>query len=274
MKIAVFGLGIIGGVWAENLHQSGHEVARWNRSPKSVPGFVADARAAAEKAELIFIVVSDPPAVQSVLDQVLPVLKPAQMVIQSSTISPEASKHFAAQVRATGAAFLEAPFTGSKPAAENRKTIFFIGGNASDLERARPVLAQLSSTIEHIGDIGSASALKLAMNVNIALVSEALCESLALARAAGISDERYFSILKLNSSHSRMADLKQPQLVARDFAPQFSMKHMAKDIRLALASAADLNLPQTQSLMRLYEEGVKRGWGDDDFIGLTRLLDE
>lgn len=272
MKIAVFGLGIIGGVWAENLHRDGHEVSRWNRSPKAVPGFNPDSRAAAASAEILFIVVADPPAVQGVLDQILPVLKPGQIVIQSSTISPEASKKFAEQVNATGAAFLEAPFTGSKPAAEQRKTVYFIGGDPAVLERARPILQSISSNVEYLGPVGTASALKLAMNVNVALVVEALCESLTISRAAGIPDEKYFSILKLNTSHSRVADLKQPKLQSHDFAPQFSLKHMAKDIRLALSSAGEISLPQTQALMTLYEQGMARGWGDDDFTALMRLL--
>ncbi|HYG73733.1 MAG TPA: NAD(P)-dependent oxidoreductase [Planctomycetota bacterium] len=274
MKIGVFGLGIIGTAWADNLVADGHEVFRWNRTPKNNPGFTASAPDAAAKAEMLFIVVSDPAAVQSVLDQILPVLKSGQIVIQSSTISPEASRSFAAQVQKTGAAFLEAPFTGSKPAAEARKTVYFIGGDMDVLERARPVLAGLSSHIEHIGTVGSASALKLAMNVNIALVSEALCESLALARAAGISDEKYFAVLKLNSSHSKMADLKQGKLQTKDYTPQFSLKHMAKDLRLALGSVDALNLPQTRGLVKLYEQGLASGWGDDDFIALMRLIDD
>ena len=271
MNISVFGLGIIGEIWARNLNADGDTVRGWNRTPKSLPFYTPNARAAAAAAELIIIVVADPPAVQNVLDQILPALHPGQLVIQSSTISPDATKKFAAQVQATGAAFLEAPFTGSKPAAEQRKTVYYIGGDADLLERARPVLARLSGNILHIGPIGSASALKLAMNVNIALVGQALCESLTLARAAGISDDQYFTALKINVSRSGVSDLKEPKLRTGDFAPQFSLKHMGKDLHLALGMAGELSLPQTEALVKLYEAGLRSGWGDQDFITLMRF---
>ncbi len=274
MKISFFGLGIIGSIWADNLHRDGYEVRGWNRTPKRLLFFTSDIRAAAKDAEIIIVVVADPPAVQDVLDKILPVLHTGQVLVQSSTISPKATLDFARQVQKTGAAFLEAPFMGSKPAAEQRKMVFYVGGDKKVLEIARPVLERLSSAILHIGALGSASALKLAMNVNIALVMQGLGESLTLARAAGISDDTYFAALKLNVSHSGVAALKETKLRNRDFSPQFSLKHMAKDLRLALEAAGDLKLPQAQNIMRIYEEGIKRGWGDEDFTVLVRLLEQ
>ena len=149
MKISVFGLGIIGRIWAENLHCDGDTVRGWNRTAKpAVPFYTGDARVAAAQAELLIIVVADPPAVQQVLDQILPVLRAGQIVVQSSTISPAATLSFAKQVQATGAMFLEAPFTGSKPAAEQRQMVYYIGGEPKVLEQARPVLSRLSRAIE------------------------------------------------------------------------------------------------------------------------------
>lgn len=273
MNISVFGLGIIGRVWAENLHRDGDTVRAWNRTPKpAIPYYLSDAGAAAAPAEFIIIVVADPPAVQQVLDQILPVLHAGQVVVQASTISPAASCRFAAQVHATGAAFLEAPFTGSKPAAEQRQTVFYIGGDPQLLERARPLLTRLSRAIEYIGPLGSAAALKLAMNLNLALMAEALGESLTFARAAGISDDCFFKALQLNVGQSGLATLKEPKLRAGDWAPQFSLKHMGKDLRLALESAGEQPLPQLRTLVKLYETGLAHGWGEDDFSSLLRLL--
>ena len=274
MKISVFGLGIIGSVWGQNLREDGYDVRGWNRTPKQLPWHVARARDAAKDAEIIFIVVADPPAVQNVLDQILPVLHVGQVIIQSSTISPKATLDFARQVQQTGAAFLEAPFTGSKPAAEQRKTVFYVGGDEKLLEKLRPVLERLATSALFIGPLGSASALKLAMNINIALVAQGLCESRAFARAAGIPDDKYFAALRPNVSHSGVATLKEPKLRAREFSPQFSLKHMAKDLRLALEAAADLPLSQTRTVMQAYEEGLKRGWGDNDFSVLADLLEK
>jgi 3-hydroxyisobutyrate dehydrogenase-like beta-hydroxyacid dehydrogenase len=276
MNIAVLGLGIIGSAWAQNLIADGHSVRSWNRTPKDLPNFRPSIRDAVDKAKAIFVVVSDPPAVQSVLDQIAPVLGPGQIVVQSSTISARWTLKFAAMVQQTGASFLEAPFTGSKLAAEQRQTVYYLGGDAELIERMRPVLEPISSAILHIGALGSASSLKLALNLHIAGLGQILCESLTLCRASGIPDEIYFEALARNVAHSGLADLKQPKLRERDYSAQFALKHMDKDLRLALETAADLSLPleQTKQLKAIYDQGMDIGWKDDDFIGLIRLLEK
>ena len=276
MNITVLGLGIIGSAWAKNLIADGHNVRCWNRTPKDFPNFDPSIEDAVDQADVIFIIVSDPPAVQSLLDQISAKLVPGQLVIQSSTISSKWTLLFADQVRKTGAEFLEAPFTGSKPAAEQRKTVYYLGGDAEIVERGRLILAPISSTILHIGPLGSASTLKLAMNLNIAGVIQTLCESLALCRGAGITDDTYFGALASNASRSGIADLKEPSLRQRDYSPQFSLKHMAKDLHLALETAEELSLllEQTTHLKNIYDRGMAAGWSDDDYIGLMRLLDK
>jgi len=276
MKIAILGLGIIGSAWSKNLIADGHTVQCWNRTPKDVPGFQPSIEAAVEGAEAIFIVVADPPAVQSVLDQIVPKIGAGQMILQASTISAEWTLKFAGQVTKTGALFLEAPFTGSKVAAEKRQTVYYLSGPPEVVEKARPLLEPISSAILHIGLVGTASSLKLAMNMNIAGIGQILCESLALCRAAGISDDTYFSALARNVAHSGLADLKQPKLRQRDYSPQFSLKHMGKDLRLALETAATYSLPlaQTAQLKQSYDRGIAAGWKEDDFIGLVRLIEK
>ena len=276
MKIAVLGLGIIGSAWAKNLIADGHEVRTWNRSPKGFPGFFASITEAVAGAEAIVIVVADPPAVQSVLDQIVPKLGPGQIIIQSSTISAEWTLRFAEQVGKTGALFLEAPFTGSKLAAERRQTVYYLGGDPEIVEKARPILQPISSTILHIGPLGTASSLKLAMNMNIAGIAMILCESLTLCRSAGISDDVYFQALSRNVAHSPLADLKEPKLRYQDYSPQFSVKHMGKDLRLALetVSKLPLTLAQTEVLKQTYDRGIAAGLKDDDFIGLIRLIEK
>ena len=275
MKIAILGLGIIGSAWAKNLISDGHEVRCWNRTPKEFPHFCASLPEAVEDAEAIFLVVADPPAVQSVLDGILPKLRAGQMLIQCSTISAHWTLQFAGQVEKTGALFLEAPFTGSKLAAQDRKTVYYLGGEADLIAKARPILEPISSTILHIGPRGTASSLKLAMNMNIAGIAQTLCESLTLCRAAGVSDDVYFEALSRNVAHSPLSDLKQPKLRQADYSPQFSLKHMGKDLRLALETAAEhsLSLEQTEHLKAAYDRGMEAGWKEDDFIGLVRLLE-
>lgn len=270
MKVAVLGLGIIGSAWARNLIADGHEVRTWNRTSKSFPGATGSPGEAAADAEFIIIVVADPPAVNSVLNQIEPVLKAGQIIIQSSTISEKWTKLFAKRVQVRGAEYIDCPFTGSKPAAEARKTVYYAGGDPAVIARARGVLEPLSQTILHIGPIGSASSLKLAMNVNIALVGLGLVESLAIARKAGVDEEKFWDALHANAGRSGVSDLKEPKLRARDYSPQFSTKHMLKDLRLALETAADLPLVGVPAAIGLYEKGVAAGQADEDFIGLVR----
>ena len=276
MNISVLGLGIIGSAWARNLIALGHTVRCWNRTPKDFPNFHASILEAVEGAEVVFIVVADPPAVQSVLDQIKTKLGPGQLVIQSSTVSAKWTRQFAGQVQETGALFLEAPFTGSGPAAEQGQTVYYLGGEPGVIEKARPVLEPISKSILHIGPLGSASSLKLAMNLNIAGVAQALCESLMLCRKSGIPDSVYFRALASNAAHSGVSDLKEPKLEKGDYSPQFSIKHMAKDLRLTMETAADHSLPLELAarLNAIYDQGIAAGWANDDYIGLVRLLEK
>jgi 3-hydroxyisobutyrate dehydrogenase-like beta-hydroxyacid dehydrogenase len=247
----------------------------WNRTPGEFAGLPPLSPAPADAvrgAELIILVVADPAAVDQVLEKILPVLGPDQILAQASTVSAEWNLKFAARVEKTGAKFLEIPFTGSKPAAVARQTVFYVGGDEALLARAEAVLARISSTRLHIGPLGSAASLKLAMNANIAMLLEGLCESLSFARAAGIPDEKFFAALNVNSARSPMSDLKESKLRAGDYAPQFSLKHMDKDLRLALESAGGLDLPMLRKLKAQYNAGMAKGFGDSDFSVLMRLL--
>jgi 3-hydroxyisobutyrate dehydrogenase-like beta-hydroxyacid dehydrogenase len=271
-RVTVVGLGIIGSAWAQNLHADGLTVLGWNRTPRELPFFEPDLVKAVVDAEMIIIIVADPPAIDNVLRVILPHLKQGQLVVQSSTISAYWTKEFARRVEATGARFLEAPFTGSKLAAEARKTVFYLGGPVDIADVARPVLTRLSVDMLHIGELGTASSLKLALNLNLALMCEALSESLTLIRAEGISDEKFFEALHINMGRSGFADLKEPKFVAKDYSPQFALKHMNKDLRLALETAGDLELPVAEALKDFYDRGMDAGMGEDDLTGLIRLL--
>jgi len=273
-NVTVVGLGIIGKAWAKNLHDDGLNVRAWNRTPQpDLPYFEPDLEKAVADAEAIIIVVADPPAVENILKVIVPVLKTGQLVIQSSTISAHWTLEFAKKVEGAGGRFLEAPFTGSKLAAEARKTVFYLGGPPAIIEVARPLLQRISSTLLHVGELGSASSLKLAMNLNIAVMCAGLSEALALVRSQGISDNTFFDALHINVGRSGFSDLKEPKFRARDYSPQFSLKHLDKDLRLALETSGDLSLPVTEALKYFYESGLEAGYGDDDFTGMMRLIE-
>jgi len=272
-NVTVVGLGIIGSIWAERYHEDGHTVRTWNRSAKpDILGFEANLSEAVKGAELIHICVADPAAVQSVLDVMLPELNDSVLVIQSSTISPQAAESFAEQVAAKGATYLEAPFTGSKPAAESRDLVFFQGGTEVALQRAAVFLEPLSRKRFVIGTPQQAAAMKLSMNLQIAAVSQAFTEGYHLAHKYGLSHQQFYDVLRENVAHSGLAELKEPKLKASDYSPQFSVKHMCKDLRLALDAAEGLSPQLTQRTKEIYDAGVAAGLADEDFIALEKLI--
>jgi 3-hydroxyisobutyrate dehydrogenase-like beta-hydroxyacid dehydrogenase len=268
MNIALYGLGIIGSVWSKNLAADGHTVRAWNRTPKPAhPCFCADAREAARGAQLVAIVVADGPAVMGVLDAVLPVLAPGTVVANHATIGVDEVKAVQARVQAAGCRFLDMPFTGSKIAAEQRQTVYFVGDDAGVLPAVETVYKGISKAILPLGAVGNAMAVKLALNLMIATSFQSLAEGLRLARAAGLADADFFRCLDLNIAKSGLADLKKPKLLAADWSPQFSVKHLNKDLRhaLRLAASRGVALPQAAQLQAAYAAAEAKGLGEADF---------
>lgn len=273
MKICLAGYGLIGREWVRHYRADAFEVAVWNRSPQpDAPGFEPDLHQALAGAGVLHIVVADPPAVDSVLRQAENRLGPGLLVIQSSTISPAAAAGFEAFCSGRGASYVEAPFTGSKPAAQERQNVFYLGGENSAKEQARKILHGLARRTFDIGTVEQASALKLSMNLQIAGIAQMLCEALTMARGAGITDETFFEVLDCNIAKSGVSELKKNKLTTGDYAPQFATKHMAKDLRLALAETAPGAYPLGSAVAAVYRAGLDAGWGEDDFSGLIRLL--
>lgn len=271
--IGVIGLGIIGGVWARHYDAAGVLAGAWNRTPQpDFPKWKSTAREVAAAGDVVQIVVADPPAVQSVLDAIQPALGPGKVVVQSSTIDGESSERFLRQVVQTGARYLEAPFTGSKPAAEQKKTVFFLGGDEALAKELEPLLSLVSETRFFIGTHRQATAIKLAMNLNIAVQMQGLSEALSFARNAGVSDDTFFTVIKKNVSNSGLVALKEPKLRENDFSPQFSVKHMLKDMRLATRMLGCEEMPMLDTVRGCLHAASQAGYADEDFSALMRLL--
>jgi 3-hydroxyisobutyrate dehydrogenase len=270
--IGVLGLGIIGGAWARHYEAAGVLAGTWNRTPQpGFPGWKATPEEVGAAADAIQIVVADPPAVRGILARILPVLTPSKAVIQSSTIDPAASEEFCRAVTGTGARYLEAPFTGSKPAAEQRQTVYYLGGDPGLAAELEPLLSLVSATRLSIGTPSQAAALKLSMNLNLAIQMEGLIEALTLARRAGVPDDRFFQALAINAGYSGLAKLKEKKLREADFAPQFSIKHMLKDMRLASGMPAGGGLPALDLVRARLAAADKAGFADEDFSALMKL---
>ncbi len=273
-KVAVLGLGIMGEAMALNLEADGLLAATWNRSPKpDFPQFTASIHDAVSAAEFIIILVTDDRAVSELLNVIQPALSAEHVVIQCSTVKPQSNIEFEKCALKTGARFIEALIGGSKGAAVSRQIIFYTGGDPDTATHAETVLGKISAKCIHVGATGKASAIKLAMNLNIALQVEALCESFAYAERAGIDANTFFTVLKNNTAWNRLSEYKEPKLREMDFSPQFAVKNMHKDVRLALETdGADHRLALLSSLEKIFSRAEVEGYAEDDMIALYNLL--
>jgi 3-hydroxyisobutyrate dehydrogenase-like beta-hydroxyacid dehydrogenase len=273
-KVAVLGLGIMGEAMALNLDKDGSLAAAWNRTPKKdFPKFHTSVHDAVKNSEIILILVTDDQAVSDLLHSIEPDLGNHHLIVQCSTVKPDSNILFQKRVEKTGAHFIEALIGGSKGAAINRQIIFYTGGNKDDVQRAEPALEKISAKCIFIGETGKASHIKLAMNLNIAMQVEALCESFAYAERVGIDADTFFKVLKHNTAWNRLSEYKESKFHDMDFSPQFSVKNMHKDVRLALEmDGIDKRLTLLTALEAIFTRAEQAGFGEEDMIALYKLL--
>ena len=273
LRAAILGLGIMGEAIAANLEEDGLLSASWNRTAKTnVAKFFDSIEEAVSKANILLILVSDGDAVSEVIDLIEPVLTSGHIVVQCATVKPEENIKFKNIIEACGSSFVEALIGGSKVAALERKIPLYLCGNADVVNKLEPLLAKISGKRIHVGEVGSASVAKLAMNLNLAIQLEALCESYAFAISNGLSDDQYFNVLRNNTGWNYLCEYKEPKLRNRDYEPQFSVKNMLKDIRLALETdKTDKGMSLLKKTESIYQACDEFGLGNEDMIALYKM---
>jgi 3-hydroxyisobutyrate dehydrogenase-like beta-hydroxyacid dehydrogenase len=282
MRVAFLGLGIMGRPMAANLAKAGHEVTVWNRTPgKDVEGArtAATPAEAAQGAEVVWICVSDTQAVEDVLfgeNGVENSLTPGMTIVDSSTIAPSATVKFAERVRDRGVHYVDAPVTGSKVAAEGGTLIFMVGGEDSAIEGLKPLFAAMGKKICRMGETGKGHAAKLAMNLQIALIYEGFAEGLTLAAKLGVDAADLISLINATMVRSGVVEYKAPFVLNRDFTPNFPLRLMHKDIRLALDAAkeARVKLPALETVEEIYDLAMEEGQQDLDYAATLTLLEK
>src|SRR5262245_25184010 len=271
-NIGVVGLGIIGRAIAAHLRRKGFPVFVWNRSPRPVPNFVGSLGELAELCNYIQIFVSDDDALVQTVEQLSEKLTPRHVVLAHCTVAPDSMRAAAEFVERRGAQFVEACFTGSKGAAEKGELVYYVGGTDEALRQARPILEATSKEIVQIGAVGQASAIKIATNMVTAASVQAAAEAQALVQAQGLPHEKFVEAMRVNASYSGTLALKLPKMLDRDFEPQFSVKHMLKDMQIAsqIALSHYLDLGVTAAARDQLHEQIQWGHGDDDYSSVAR----
>jgi len=251
--VGLIGLGLMGHPMGANLLKAGHELTVWNRTASRGDDLVAQGakraatpREVAAASEVVLTIVSDPPAVESVLwgeTGVFAGLRRGSVMIESSTVSPGLEKRAAAAAAERGAEFLEAPVTGGTWGAEKGELVFMVGGEASTLKRVEPVLGAMGKRWFHLGPVGAGQTVKLAMNLLLDVQVEAFAEALALVTRAGVPGQSLFDVMQSSMGRSGVLDLKGANMLKGEYKPSFPLRLMHKDLGLALDLANQLGVP-------------------------------
>ncbi len=274
-NVGLIGLGIIGTRVAQALRSGGFQVFVWNRTAKPAPNFLGSPAEVADICDVIQIFVSDSQALFEVIDAFGDALTANHVVVCNSTVGPEATVEAAKIVHGKGARFLDAPFTGSRLAAEKKQLVYYVGGDDSAFKKAEPFLKASSKGIIRCGDVGHAAVLKVVTNMITAVTTQTLAEALAVVKKSGISPDTFALALENNACRSGTTDIKLPKMVAAEYEPHFSLKHMFKDVQIAIhmANALDIEIPATTVTAGVMYGALNNGWADLDFASLFKLYD-
>ena len=286
MRVGFVGLGTMGGAMAANVARAGFEVTAWNRTPGRATeladlgvALAPTAAAAAAASDVIVTIVSDTPDVEAILfgpDGVASGARPGSLVVDMSTISPSATRDFAVRLGERGVTMLDAPVSGGSEGARKGTLSIFVGGDAADLERARPVLAAMGTTITHLGPIGSGQAAKAVNQVILAGGYLGVAEGIVLAMKAGLDVEALVAALSGGAAQSWVLANRSGRMLANDYPLGFKVALHRKDLGIALQLARETGtvLPIT-ALVETIEAGlIGRGHGDDDVSAVARTVRE
>lgn len=286
MRVGFVGLGTMGGAMAANVARAGYAVTAWNRTDGRAAELadlgvrlVASPAEVAAASDLVVTVVSDTPDVEAVLFGELGVAAgaaPGALVVDMSTIAPSATRDFAARLAAQGVAMLDAPVSGGSEGAKKGTLSIFVGGDAAHLERARPVLAAMGSTITHVGPIGAGQAVKAVNQVILAGTYLGVAEGIVLAIKAGLDVEGVVAALSGGAAQSWVLANRSGRMLANDYPLGFKVSLHRKDLGIALGLARETGtaLP-ISALCEQIEAGlIGKGHGDDDVSAVARAIRE
>jgi 2-hydroxy-3-oxopropionate reductase len=285
MKIGFIGLGIMGRPMALNLKKSGHELAVPERATltqeiRESASVLANASAVAAWAEIVILMVPDTPDVEHVLfgeGGVASGLKPGSLVIDMSSISPIATKAFAAQIEAAGSSYLDAPVSGGEVGAKQATLTIMVGGPVAAFERAKPLFEAMGKNITHVGETnGAGQTCKVANQIIVALNIQAVAEALVFAAKAGADPARVRSALMGGFASSRILEVHAERMLAHTFNPGFRIKLHQKDLNIALSTARDLamSLPNTAIVQQMFSACVASGGGELDHSALVLAVEK
>lgn len=284
-RVGFAGLGIMGSRMAKNLLAKGHEVAVYNRSAGPAQALAAkgaqvaaDPASLAERSEVVFTCLADPPAVRAVYlgeRGIVAGLQAGARCVDTSTIAPSLARELAAACQARGADFLEAPVTGSKQGAEDGMLLLMTGGPRELHDELEPLLLCIGKRAIYMGELGAGSAMKLLGNTLISFMLEGLAEVLTLGRRQGLAPEQILEVVQASGFSSPYWTFKGGAMARRDFAPHFTLDLLHKDQVLALGEGAlhRVPMPGLAAIHQVVEAARAQGLGREDIGAVLKAVE-
>jgi 3-hydroxyisobutyrate dehydrogenase-like beta-hydroxyacid dehydrogenase len=285
-KLGFLGLGIMGAPMARSLMRAGHEVAVWSHSKGKAETLAKEGATAcatpaevAKRSECVFLCVGDTKMSREVIlgkDGLAAGKSGALTIADCSTISPEESRKIGEELKQQGIDFLDAPCSGSKGGAEGATLTFMVGGDEKVFERVKPYFEAMGKQLYYCGAAGMGLQAKLSQNMILGNLLQAFNESFVLSTKAGVPPQLMLDIINNSAAKSGMVALKAPAVFARNFAPDFSVKWLEKDMALMLESAAAQNVPAPVTALsrQMLRAAIAEGYGDEDICGSIRVLEK
>lgn len=281
--IAFIGTGVMGRSMAGHLLKAGHPVIVYNRTKAKADSVLAlgatwrdSAGAAAADADVVITMLGFPTDVDASYlgnEGIVAKAKPGALLIDMTTSSPELARRIAAAAEKRGLSALDAPVSGGDIGAKEAKLVIMVGGAAAAFARAKPILDLMGKNIALLGPAGAGQHCKMANQIAVAVGMVSWCEALAYAKRAGLDPAAVHASISGGAAGSWAMTNLAPRALAENFAPGFYVKHILKDMRIALDSAAELklDLPGLAIAKKLYDQVATRGWEDCGTQALYRL---
>lgn len=282
-RTAVIGLGRMGSAMTRTLDRAGFPLVIHNRTRAAAESVAADTRAAiaetpreaAAAADVIITSLADDRAVHAVFegpDGLVAGLTPHSVVLETSTIDPDTSRSLLPTVSDRGAAFLDAPVSGSVALVDAGTLTFMVGGDEDALDRARPVLGALGANVFHLGPVGAGHTVKLAVNALVHAINTAVAEALVLAEKAGVDRASVYDVFMAGAGGSPFVTYKQAAFLDPEASPvAFSLDLVAKDLDLILALADRVGAPmqQGEANRTVTATAIEAGFGGSDMSAIA-----
>jgi 3-hydroxyisobutyrate dehydrogenase-like beta-hydroxyacid dehydrogenase len=284
MKIGFIGLGIMGSRMAANLQKHGYPLVVFNRTRAKAEhllgpcGTFSDSPAKlAEQVDVLFTMLAHPDAVEQAAlgrDGFLDHLKANALWVDCSSVNPSFSKKMTAEAARREVHFVDAPVTGSAPAAAEAKLIFWVGADIADLERIRPLLLCMSNKIVHTGGHGSGTSMKMVINLLLGTGMAAFAEAMALGEGLGLAPKLLFDSLLGTPPVAPFLALKREKIEGGKYEAEFPLRWMQKDMQLASVSAYEsgVALPLTNVTKEMYRLAMRDGHATEDFSAIYDYL--